>query len=45
MADMQMTIGFRRKTRNNFIVLTRLEVLYDNIANEIVYNWGILVIQ
>ena len=45
MANMQMTIGFWRKTRDDFIVLTGLEVLYNNITYEIAYRWNLLVIQ
>ena len=45
MPNVQMTIGLRRKACNNFVVLTRLKVLYNNIANEIAYRWNLLVIQ
>ncbi len=41
MANMQMTIGLRRKPRNNLVVLTGLEVLYDNITYEITYGWNL----
>jgi hypothetical protein len=43
MADMQVAIGFRRKSRDDFIVFTGLEVTHDNVANKI-GRWRILVV-
>ncbi len=45
MADMQMAIGLWRKTRNNFFVLSGLEVTDDYVAYEIAYGWGLVVVQ
>ena len=40
-----MAIGLRRETRNNFIVLSGLEVADDYVAYEIAYGWGLVVVQ
>ena len=45
MPDMQMTIRFRRETRDNFVVLPALKVLLDNITDKVAYGWSLVVIQ
>jgi len=45
MADMQVAIGLWWKTRNNFFVLSGLEVADDYVAYEIAYGWGLGVVQ
>ena len=45
MTNMQMTVGFGRKARHYFIMLTGFEILHDNITYKIADGWGRVVIQ
>ena len=45
MANVQMAIGLRRKTCDNFVMFSGLEIMPDNITYKIAYRWGLVFIQ
>ena len=45
MPDMQMTVGFRRKARDDLIVLAGLKVTYNDITNKNAHRGRLVVIH
>ena len=45
MTNMQMAIGLRRKTRDDFLVLSGFEVTFNNISYKVTDSWSLIVIH